>query len=150
MGDAVETFTVPGLGTLEWQPNYEWWFQQRTLPSGLHLEVIIDPPGAGRHAFLPRAAELVEWALQNERHALADAVRAELLELYNDVWRREEEPAVSADEMIGRLEWQLLHISDSQSVPLELSYDAGEMFGGHGVTVQLDGALRFRSVDLRG
>ncbi len=150
MEDAAETYTQPALAALEWQPKYEWWFQQRTLPSGEPLDVIINPSDADRHAFLSRAAELLEWALHNERAVLADAVRAELLTLYNDVWRNEEEPVLSADELIGRLEWQLLKISGFESVPIELSYYAGDMFGGHDPTVQLDGALRFRSIDLRG
>ena len=150
MENALETYTDPVLGILEWQPKYEWWFQQRKLASGRQLDVIIDSGHVDRHVFLSRAAELVEWALQNERHALADAVREELLDLYNDVWRNEDESKLDADEFVSRLEWQLLHLSDSPLVPVELSYEAGEMFGGHGVTVQLDAALRFRSIDLRG
>jgi hypothetical protein len=35
-------------------------------------------------------------------------------------------------------------------VPIEFSYGAGELFGHHGVVVEVDAELRFRDIDLRG
>ena len=78
--------------------------------------------------------------MANERQVLAEAIRAELLELYNDTWRQGDEPALSADELTTRLEWQLLDVRASGFVPIEFSYGAGELFGYHGVTVSVDEA----------
>ena len=52
--------------------------------------------------------------------------------------------------MTARLEWTLLSVSALDIVPVEFSYHAGELFGGHGVAVEVDAELRFRDIDLRG
>jgi hypothetical protein len=88
--------------------------------------------------------------MENERNVLSEALRAELLSLYNDTWRQSDEPILSANELEAWLEWQLLTISASEIVPVEFSYDAGELFGYHGVTVEVDAELQFRNINLRG
>jgi hypothetical protein len=150
MAEASEHLTHPILGVLGWLPAYSHWFTQRSLPSGSRLDVIVDPWGGDRYAFLPRAAELFQWAMTNQPRVLADAMRAELLELYNDTWRRGDEPILSAEELTARLDWQLLKISAMDIVPVEFDYEAGELFGYHGVTVEVDAELCFRDIDLRG
>jgi hypothetical protein len=111
--------------------------------------VIVDPGDGDRSEFLPRAAELFQWAMARERQVLAEAIRVELLELYNDTWRQGE-PVLSAEELTARLDWQLLTVTASDVVPVEFSYGAGELFGYHGVTIEVDAELRFRDIDLRG
>jgi hypothetical protein len=150
MAEASEHLTHPVLGMLGWLPEFSWWFAELALPSGGQLDLIVDPGDDDRYAFLPRAADLFRWAMANERRVLAEAVQAELLELYNDTWRQGDEPTLSADELTERLEWQLLTVSASEIVPVEFSYDAGDLFGYHGVTVEVDAELRFRDIDLRG
>jgi hypothetical protein len=147
---ASEHLLHPVLGTLGWLPDYSHWFVQHSLSSGGQLDVIVDPGDGDRFDFLNRAAELYRWAIDNERRVLSEALRAELLELYNDTWRQVDEPVLSADDLAARLEWQLLDISASEIVPVAFSYEAGELFGYHGVTVEVDADLRFRDVDLRG
>jgi hypothetical protein len=61
-----------------------------------------------------------------------------------------DEPVLSARELTARLDWQLLTVSASDVVPVEFSYGAGELFGYHGVTVEVDCDLRFRDIELRG
>jgi hypothetical protein len=150
MAEASEHLTHPILGTIGWLTDYSHWFTQLRLPSDEWLDVIVDPGDTDRFEFLPRAAELFRWAFDNERRVLADAVRAELLELYNGTWRRSDEPILSGVEMTARLELTLLCVSASEFVPVEFSYHAGEMFGGHGVAIEVDTELRFRDIDLRG
>src|SRR6516162_1401957 len=108
MAKASEHLTHPVLGTLGWLPEYAHWFAQHALPSGGQLDVIVDSGDGDRFEFLSRAAELYRWAMDNERRLLAEALRAELLELYNDTWRQGDEPVLSATELAARLEWQLL------------------------------------------
>ncbi len=101
-------------------------------------------------ATLERATILFRWALENERRLLREAVEGELLELYNDTWRQGNEPVLTADELTARLEWHLLAISSSDIVPVEFGYGAGDLFGYHSVTVEVDADLRYRDIDLRG
>jgi hypothetical protein len=150
MAEASEHLTHPVLGTIGWLPEFSHWFTQLPLTSGGQLDVIVDPSDGDRFEFLPRAAALFQWAMANERRVLADAMQAGLLELYNDTWRQGDEPELSAAELTARLEWQLLSVSASDIVPVEFSYDAGELFGYHGVTVEVDESLAFRDIDLRG
>jgi hypothetical protein len=142
--------THPVLGTLSWLTDFSHWFAQHPLPSGGQLDVIVDPGDGDRFEFLSRASELYRWAMENERNVLSEALRAELLSLYNDTWRQSDEPILSANELEAWLEWQLLTISASEIVPVEFSYDAGELFGYHGVTVEVDAELQFRNINLRG
>jgi hypothetical protein len=150
MPEASEYVTHSVLGKLGWLPDYSHWFTQLQLPSGDWLDVIVDPGDIDRFEFLERGAELFEWAMANERRVLAEAMKVELLELYNDTWRQSDEPVLSAKQLTGRLKWELLAVSDSDIVPIEFSYGAGELFGHHGVTIEVDSELRFRDIDLRG
>jgi hypothetical protein len=88
--------------------------------------------------------------MASERQVLAEAMRAELLELYNDTWRQGDEPVLSAKELAARLDWQLLCVSASDIVPVEFGYGAGDLFGNHCVTIEVDAELQFRDIDLRG
>lgn len=150
MAEDSEHLTHPVLGTLSWLPEFSHWFTQFRLPSGEWLDVIVDPADDDRHEFLLRAAEMFRWAFDNGRRVLADAMRAELLELYNDTWRQGEEPVLSAEGLTALLEWTLLTVSASEIVPVEFSYQAGELFGGHDIAVEVDAELQFCDIDLRG
>jgi hypothetical protein len=150
MAEASETLAHPIFGSLGWLPDYSHWYTQFRLPSGDWLDVIIDPGDGDRHEFLEPGAKLFRWALDNERRILSDAIQAELLELYNGTWRQSEEPELTAGELTARLDWQLVVVNASEIVPVEFSYGAGELFGYHGVTVEVDANLQFRDIDLRG
>jgi hypothetical protein len=150
MAKASETLRHPVLGELRWRPDDSHWATQVGPPAGGRVDVIVDPGDGDRHAFLEPAAKLFAWALKNERRVLRAALRAELLELYNDTWRREGEPVLSAKGLADRLQWSLLVVSAGDVVPVEFGYEAGGLFGGHSVTVEVDEDLRFSDIDLRG
>jgi hypothetical protein len=153
VSDASETFAHPVFGRLEWQPKESRWFTQYRLPSGGQLDVHIQPYRTDRHAFVDPAAELFQWALNNERRILRHAVKATLLELYNEGWRQDGDPMLSADEFAAQLEWQLLRLTANSAVPVEFWYDPGELyesFGGHVVSVEVGPGLQFRSAHLVG
>src|SRR5262245_64886908 len=150
MAKATETLKHPVLGELRWLPDYAHWFAQLRQPAGDWLDLIVDPGDGDRHAFLGPAVKLFRWAVKTERRVLRAALRAELLELYNDTWRQEGEPKLSAKGLADQLEWSLLTVSASEVVPVEFSYEAEDLFGGHGVTVEVDKELRFRDIELRG
>jgi hypothetical protein len=149
MAEPSERLSHPVLGELGWLPQYGHWFTQLFRPSGGRLDVVVDPGDEDRFGFLAQAAELFRWALDNERRVLADAMRAELLELYNGTWRQGGEPVLSARRLTARLGWALLTVSASETVPVEFGYDAGGLFGGHCVAVEVGAELRYRDVDLQ-
>jgi hypothetical protein len=149
MANASETLTHPILGSLRWMPDDQHWYSQYRLPSGIVRDVMVEPGDADRHEVIDLAAGLFTWAMENERRILADALQAELLDLYNSVWRRGEGLAVTADELAARLEWHLLEIHPNYIIPVEFSYGAGDLFGGHGVAIEVNEELQFRDVDLR-
>lgn len=150
MAETSEYRTHPVLGALAWLPKHSHWFAQHRLASGGMLDVIVSPRREDRHEFLPQAAELFRWAMGNERRLFWEALRAYLLELYNDGWRQDDEPVLLEDEFAAQLEWQLLEIKASDIVPVEFWYDAGDLFGGHGVVIQVGAELQYRSANLVG
>lgn len=150
MAEPSEKLSHPVFGTVEWLPRYSHWFAQLELPGGTALDVVIEPYDEDRHAFLKPAADLFGWAVANERRLFREAIQSYLLELYNEGWRQDDDPVLSADEFAGQLEWQFLEISDSEVVPVDFGYDAGDLFGGHTVTVELDKELKYRGAHLIG
>jgi hypothetical protein len=70
-----------------------------------------------------------------------------MLEVYNDAWRDEDEP-ISEDEFLSRLE--LMRIGFEEDGSLLLSYDAGDMFGGHVVDAAFGPDRSFQGTGLIG
>jgi hypothetical protein len=150
MAEVSETLKHPIFGSLGWLPKDSQWFTRYTLPSGRQLDVFVKPQKGDRHAFLKLAADLFCWAIENERSLFQQAMQTYLLELYNDGWRQEDDPLLSADDFSAQLEWQFLEVSDSEIVPITFGYDPGDLFGGHVVFVKVDASLRFRGAQLVG
>jgi hypothetical protein len=72
------------------------------------------------------------------------------LALFNDVWRQSDEPVLTADELVSQLTFTFIQVSPAAACAVILSYDAGELFGGHSVDVELDSELRYLGVHLIG
>jgi hypothetical protein len=83
--------------------------------------LFIEPGDTDRHDFLPPAIDLFTWAVANERAILTEAVRDEVLELYNEVWRQRPARKLTARDLISRLQWELLVESDNDVVPVEFT-----------------------------
>jgi hypothetical protein len=150
VAEVSETLSHPDLGQLAWAPAPFHWSTEYRLTSGGRLDVFVEPYPSDRYAFLDRAAELFRWALDNEQRVFREALRADVLELYNDGWRQDGEPVLSEDEFAARLEWQLLKVKGSDAVPVEFWYDADWLFGGHAVVVQVGSGLQFQGAHLVG
>jgi hypothetical protein len=144
----AETLAHPVFGELRWDRKRSWWFtHDASVPAAKRLDVIVNPGDEDRFAFLEPAAKLYRRALKAERRILRDAIREELLELHNDVWRHGE-PKLTAKGLMDRLELSLIDIDTI--VPLTICYEAGPLFGGHSVAVETDDELQFTDADLRG
>jgi hypothetical protein len=136
----------PVFGSLTWDDRRKQWSTQYRLQSGEQLDVVVDPGDEDRVAFLDQAAPYFTWALENERRILHEAITSHLLDLYNNGWREEEDPVLSAEEFTACLHWDLLKIGTI--VPVEFGYDPAEMFGGHGIMVKVDAQLQYRGASL--
>ena len=144
----AELRTHPVFGDLRWEQQYSWWSTQVRLPKAQQLDVIVNPGDDDRFAFIELAAKLYRRAMRAERRILRDALREELLELYNDTWRRGDEPELTAKELMSRLKFSLIEIDTV--VPITLNYEAAGLFGGHSVAVEVDEELQFQDLDLQG
>jgi hypothetical protein len=150
VAEPSETLSHPVFGELGWLPEYSHWFTQIKQPSGECLDVIVDPGDGDRYASLEPAATLFRWAQENERRILDEAIKASILDLYNDTWRQGDDDTLTEDELAGQLKWTYLKISTSQRCTIIFSYDAGDLFGRHCLDVEVNAQLRFRGINLAG
>jgi hypothetical protein len=141
----VEPIRDETFGRLEWDELLNCWLGGIHWPPGLYTEVVLSPPGQTDTGF-QKAREGLAWLQSHEEHARR-CVASEMLVVYNDAWRDEEEP-LSEDEFIRRIE--LARISFGEDGSLLLSYDGRDLFGGHVIDVQFDADRSFRGTMLIG
>jgi hypothetical protein len=140
----------PVLGELRWDEEGSAWTGSFALAEGRVVELSICSDGGDRRGSLEPAAGLFTWALENQSRLLDIALRAELLVLYNDTWRAQDAPPLTAEELAGRLQWGLLELSDSDPVPVRFVYQAGSLFGHRAVVVEVDTEGQYHDIDLWG
>jgi hypothetical protein len=142
MGEAIFNDV---FGRLEWDRELGCWLGGIDWPPGLHTEVALwlaDDVAAGFHL----AREGLEWLQGHEGQARRSAAE-EMLEVYKDAWSGEE-GALTAGELFRRLE--LVRIGFEEDGSLLLTYDAGDLFGGHVVDAEFDPNRSFRGAYLVG
>jgi hypothetical protein len=146
------TIDHPEMGRLCWEEEWSRWHGQINLPGEVgRLDVIVAPGDGDRMAFLERASELFRWAIASQRRLLHEAIAVEVLELYNDTWRQDAEPKLTAKEMMDRIKWSFLKISKSEDVPVTFGHEMeGDLFGGHAIDVEIDSELQYRGTNLVG
>jgi hypothetical protein len=134
------------FGRLEWDGQLDCWLGGIDWPPGLHTEVAIWQPGQDVAAGLRMARDGLDWLQCCEEQARRQVAEA-LIEDYNDAWSQEPEPTTE-DEFMGRIE--LVRIGFVEDGSLLLSYDAGEMFGGHMIDAEFAADRSFRGTGLVG
>jgi len=134
------------FGVLNWDDGLNCWLGGIDWPPGLHTEVAIWQPGDDAAAGRRMAGEGLVWLKANEEYARRCVAR-QMVEVYNDVWRDEEDP-ISEDEFISRTE--LVRIAFWDDGSLLLSYDGGDMFGGHIIDGDFGADRSFRGANLVG
>jgi hypothetical protein len=142
----IEPIHDETFGWLEWDPVLSCWLGGIDWPAGLHTEVAIWVPDGELAAGLRRARENLAWLKRNEENARR-YVAGEMLEVYNDAWRDEDEP-ITEDEFIHRTELVRVGFYDDGS--LVLSYDGRDMFGGHVIDGDFGADRSFRGANLVG
>jgi hypothetical protein len=103
-------------------------------------------PDGDLSAGLQGAREGLAWLRQNEEHARRCVAR-KMAKIYNDNWRDEDEP-ITEEEFVHRTELMRIGFEDDGS--LLLSYDNGDMFGGHVIDALFDADRSFRNANLIG
>lgn len=142
----AEPFNDETFGRLEWDPVLNCWLGGIDWPLGLHTEVAIWLPDGDIAAGLRQARESLDWLRRHEDQARR-AVAKEMVEVYNDAWRDEDEP-ITAAEFARRTE--LLRIGFEDDGSLLLSYDGHDMFGGHVIDGVFEANRSFRGANLVG
>jgi hypothetical protein len=115
------------FGQLQWDRALGCWLGGIDWPPGQYTEVAIWLPEGELAAGLRLAHDSLNWLMDNEEDARC-WIASEMLEVYNDAWRDEDEP-ITADAFIRRIE--LVRIGFEEDGSLLLSYDGQDMFGGH-------------------
>src|ERR1043166_7020768 len=147
-GESVpESLTHPVFGKLEWENTNQWWFTQIRQESGEWFDVIVDPGDDDPSEFVERASQLYRRAVNAERGLLQEAIKEKLLDLC-EMWRKDDEHKLTAEELLDQL--QLTFVRIDTVIPITLSYDLGDVFGGHSVDVEVDRQLQFVGVNLVG
>jgi hypothetical protein len=142
----AEAFFNDVFGRLEWDGRLGGWLGGIDWPPGQNTEVVIWLPGDDVAGGLRAAAEGLEW-LQDHEGQARRSVAEEMLEVYNDAWLEEGGPLTAA-ELFRRLE--LLRVGFEEDGSLLLSYDAGDLFGGHVVDAEFGPNHSFRGAGLVG
>ena len=122
-----EPFHDETFGRLNWDPLLDCWLGGIDWPPDLHTEVAIWLPNGNLAGGLHQARESLDWLRRHEEHARL-TVAAEMVEVYNDAWRTEDEP-ISTAEFARRT--GLVRVGFEDDGSLLLSYDGLAMFGGH-------------------
>jgi hypothetical protein len=139
----------PVFGEIVWELPRECWFLQVPIPAGGIVDVSIKPHDQDPLLILDIAAETFQGVLRDERRILRDAIREELLELYNGTWCRAGHK-LTEPELMEQLRFEYLEINPGWVVPVILSYAAGDLFAGHSVDVEVDEQLQFSDINLIG
>jgi hypothetical protein len=134
------------VGRLEWDPLLNCWLGGIDWPPGLHTEVAIWLADGDLAVGLRQAREGLAWLQRNEENARR-CVASKMLEVYNDVWRDEDEP-ITEDEFVRRIDLVRIGFEDDGS--LLLSYDGRDLFGGHVIDGLFGPDRSFRQATLIG
>jgi hypothetical protein len=134
------------FGRLTWDAPLGSWLGGIDWPPGLHTEVAIRHPGTDVAAGLRTARDSLDWLMSQEEYTRR-CIAHRLLRRCNDTWRDEWDP-LTEDEFIRDLD--LVWIGFGEDGSLLLSYDPGDLFGGHLIDAEFDPDRSFRGASLVG
>ena len=126
---------------------FTYWEAAISQKPGYDLKITIFPDGEDPQSFIETAARLYLEAMKRQQFLLHEAVQKELLELYNDCWRQDD-VVLTFDKFVRHL--RLDAFSVDTTIPITLYYDAGDLFGGHAVAMDIDRNFVYQQYDLRG
>src|SRR5437660_731567 len=121
------------FGRLEWDDQLGCWLGGIDWPGDLYTEVAIWHPDSDVVAGLRMACDSLDWLQSQEEHARR-CVAWEMVEVYNRSWSEEPFP-ITSDDLCGRIE--LVRIGFIEDGSLLLTYDPGDLFGGHVIDGEL-------------
>jgi hypothetical protein len=128
-GAVADTFDDATFGRLSWDGRLNSWLGGVDLTPDLYVEIKIPGTEADRFMGFPAARDGLAWLLAHEPDA-RQQVAAEMVELYNDSWRDEDEP-ITAEEFANRIELVWASLGEDGSVLLSYSDGPTSMFRGH-------------------
>jgi hypothetical protein len=134
------------LGPLEWDDQLCCWLGGIDWPAGLYTELAVWCPDGDVRAGLRQARDGLSWVEANEEHARR-CVAGAMCNVWNLAWRGDDEP-MSEDEFIECIE--VVRIGFIEDGSLLLTYDPGDLFGGHVVDGEFNPGRAFEGAHLVG
>ena len=135
LGELTESARFPGAyeGTLQ--------------VGGKSVSFRIDPDDVSLEQTLTMARRVVSNLEDYEKRARSKVCETHL-ELYNDDWRPERDPILTADQFSSRLD--LTHIGFLACSSIDVFYGDKDMFGGHSLIAQSFDGETFEDVMMFG
>jgi hypothetical protein len=142
-GMAEVTRHHPGIGDLRWVENHDAWEGTVELMPGVSVafDIVAEAEWATADPaeLFEAGAAFLTWAREFEPQC-RERVADDLLDLYNDAWAdddpEEGPPRLSRAEFLAAIRPSGLSLYSSGMS--SWSYDAGDLFAGHGIWVVAD------------
>jgi hypothetical protein len=134
------------LGPLEWDDQLGCWIGGIDWPGDWCTEILVCCPDGDVPAGLRQARDGLRWLEANEEHARR-CVAGAMCNVWNLAWRGDEE-RMDEHEFMDCIE--LVWIRFEEDGSLLLSYDPGDLFGGHVVDGEFSRGRAFQGAHLVG
>ena len=139
------------LGVLEQRSNGYWCCEVKLADQSVTLAIGVDDARPQRlEAALEFARQIVN-ALETSDAVFRHAISDELLSLYNDDYRLDDDPELDAQDLESQIRPRSLEITTDpwQRLTARMLYDAQDLFDGRGIEVWIGSDdLQVESVNL--
>ncbi|MBW4618837.1 MAG: DUF2262 domain-containing protein [Cyanosarcina radialis HA8281-LM2] len=137
-----------GLGYFIWDDEYDWWSCEIEIFPGQIVGLSVDPeePEEIEESVVFELASRTLALIRASEINLRDRAAERLLETHNTSWNRD--APIDRQEFIDRM--TLEDITIYANGRANLSYDDGDLFGGHAIVINIDPNGSFENVSLFG
>jgi hypothetical protein len=145
MNELRTTRTHPQLGTLVFDDKARWWVGRVVFGGHQDVRLTVDAPRGVDDTFFEIAARILTTV---ECDALKDTAVMHLYAVFDRSWRSSDGPDVDQAGFRALLRPVCIAVQDDGAA--SVSFDDGQMFGGHTIIVGLDASLQLREAELAG
>jgi len=134
------------LGKFELDRRLDW-FEGETDWNGRLIDVCL----IGEHDELDSIEKKAVLIVQNHQDwdtYIKEKICEELLSLKNETWLDEDEKPLTADEFISRIYLESINLNDTDE--FQMSFNDGDIFWGHAITVETDLKKNIEDIGIEG
>jgi len=138
------------LGNLVWDDDLEWWKAKTLLSSDTKINLAVSTDaGSDELPTIEKAGDFLLWLRSNDE-AVRRFAASQLLELYNDEWRENEEK-IDSTTFVDRLYLEDATVYSGDDFHAELIYqETADMFAGHCIIVSVGDDYSLEEASLAG